>query len=179
MTGGPISCHHRFEWIHHHRFNDGTALPLAISLVSLSNSCVLILPSNYCTPFPPMTPSSPKLEILWPRFPILDARLCQMESFWWRLCSFFSFLVFLCACGHLSKLQFWAHEYADRRRKQCSACTIFLLCRSRRIACTRSHCQNRFWSIAGNDIYIYIILKTLPECAWKLSRTLGGQFQRT
>ena len=82
LTSAPISCHHRFERIHHHRFNDATALPLAISLVSLSNSCVLILPSNYCTPFPLMTPSSPKLEIPRPRFPVLDARLCQMKLFW-------------------------------------------------------------------------------------------------
>ena len=110
--------------------------------MSLSNSCVLIFPSNYCTPSPLMTPSS----IPWRRFPVLDARLCQMKSFWWRLFSFFSFfLVFLCACGHLSKLQFPVHEYADGRPKQCSACTIFLLRRSWRIACTRNRLSKQIF----------------------------------
>ena len=99
-----------------------------------NSSCVLILPSNYCTPSPLMTPSS----IPWRRFPVLDARLCQLKSFWWRLFSFFSFLVFLCGCGHLSKLQFRVREYADGGPKQCSACTIVLLRRSCSIACTRN-----------------------------------------
>ena len=103
-----------------------------------------------------MTPSSPKLEIPWPRFPVLDARLCQMKSFWWRLCSFFSFLVFLCACGHLSKLQFEYMNMPMDAGNNIAPAPSSCFAEVAESPAPETDCQNRlYWSIAGNGQHPY------------------------
>ena len=119
-------------------FNHSTSLPFDISLVSLSNSCVLI-------------PALKLLHSLSSHDPILTKAgnpLAQISSPWCEALPNEKLLVktvlLLLLLGLLVCL--WApvkaaiqvHEYADGRREQYSTCTIFLLCRSCWIACSRN-----------------------------------------
>ena len=144
-------------------FNHSTSLPSAISLVSLSISCVLILASKL-------------LHSLSSHDPILTKAgnpLAQISSPWCEALpnetllvkTVLLLLLLLCLLVCL-----WApvkdairvHEYADGRREQYSTCTIFLLCRSCQIACTRNRLSkqilkhSRKWSTS-----IYSCMRSL------------------
>ena len=117
--------------IHHHRFNDSTALPLANSLMSLSNSlsnsCVLILPSNHCTPSPLNDPiltkaENPLAQISSPRCEALPNGKLLVKTITPSSPSWFSCVL----VGTCQRFNSGVREYADGCPKQCSACTIFL-----------------------------------------------------
>ena len=162
VTSGPISCHHRFERIHHHRFNDGTALPFVISLVSLSNSCVLKLLHSLSSHDPILTKAgNPLAQISSPWCEALPNETLLVKSV-------LLLLLLLCLLVCLwapVKAAIQVHEYADGRREQYSACTIFLLRRSCRIACTRNRLSkqilkhSRKWSTSIYSWEVWLLIR--------------------